>query len=52
MGFNSILNFFKLDDDEFDEYDFNENIKQIIVIDNGSLEFVFYDGRTLKWQGM
>ena len=21
MGFNSILNFFKLDDDEFDEYD-------------------------------
>lgn len=36
--------------DEFDEQSFAEQIEGITVLEDGSLEYHFYEGRTEKWQ--
>nr|DAY88182.1 MAG TPA: hypothetical protein [Caudoviricetes sp.] len=36
--------------EEFDEQGFAEQIEDITVLDDGSLEYHFYEGRTEKWQ--
>jgi hypothetical protein len=36
--------------DEFDEQTFSEQIEGITVLDDGSLEYKFHEGRTEKWQ--
>lgn len=36
--------------EEFDEQSFAEQIEGITVLDDGSLEYHFYEGRTEKWQ--
>jgi DNA invertase Pin-like site-specific DNA recombinase len=35
--------------DEFDEQTFTDQIETIVVLEDGSLEYHFYEGRTEKW---
>lgn len=38
--------------EEFDEAEFEKQIKEITVLEDGSLEYHFYEGRTEQWQRM
>ena len=38
--------------EEFDEDEFERKIKEILVLENGSLEFRFHEGRTETWERM
>lgn len=35
---------------EFDEAEFDRQVKKITVLEDGSLEYHFYEGRTKRWQ--
>ena len=35
---------------EFDEAEFDRQVEKITVLEDGSLEYHFYEGRTERWQ--
>lgn len=41
-----------MDMEEFDEAEFERQIKEIVVLEDGSLEYHFQEGRTQQWQRM
>nr|WP_304710876.1 hypothetical protein [uncultured Acetatifactor sp.] len=38
--------------EEFDEGEFERQIKDIVALEDGSLEYHFREGRMQTWQGM
>ena len=38
--------------EEFDEAEFERQIEEIVVLEDGSLEYHFREGRTQTWQRM
>ena len=44
------MKIFVFDYREFDEAEFDRQVEKITVLEDGSLEYHFYEGRTERWQ--